>query len=435
MVSELTRFERACLMHGWDKPADFLRAFHAAAAVLGEEVTLTARQYLRWRRPLPPAPRARAWRTLHAMFGICPSEMGFPGPPASVTVGGALPAQRGTSAVERRAFLADSLGAAASMSLPVSARPMSAPGSAGAVGVDHVLELRAGLRSLIQLDDAYGSGGVVPLAVRHLHRVRRVINTGKYADTIGRQLHLLVGEIASQCGWLYYDAGDQDNAKRYLGEALTAATMLDDANLEVEVFATMTLQACREGRAREALDLAHAAQQRATRLDSPVLQSLIATREARALACMGDGTAANRSLSAAMRHLERRGRGRPAPDWTAFYGPSELNFAQAAVYTELGDHRAATGFHRATMTQRDTNYGRNYAMDILDLAKNLIDVGEVDEGAAYAMSVLGHLKEIDSGRVTLCVTDVADALHTVDATSAREATEALTEYTEAKRAA
>lgn len=433
-MSELTCFEQECLLRGWDKPADFLRAFHAAAAVLGEDVTLTHRQFSRWRSPSPPGPRARAWRTLHAMFGISPSEMGFPGPPASVTVGKALPAKRGMSAVERRAFLADSLGAAASVGLPGVAQPMSPPGRKGAVGVTHVLELRAGLRSLIQLDDAYGSGGVLPLAVRQLSRVRRIINTGTYADAIGQQLHLLAGEIASQCGWLYIDAGDPENAKRYLGEALTTATMLGDVNLEVEVFATMSLQAWRD-HARDALDLARAAQQRATRLGSTVLQSLIASREARALVGMGDFKAAERRLADAMRYLERGERGRPAPAWTAFYGPSELSLVQARLYSESGRHQAATGFHRATLAQRSTNYSRNYVLDVVDLAQNLIDAGEVDEGAAHVTTALANVEEIDSGRVTGRLVKIADALRTVDTASAREATDALTEYAQTKRAA
>lgn len=108
---------------------------------------------------------------------------------------------------------------------------------------------------------------------------------------------------------------------------------------------------------------------------------------------------------------------------------------QARLYTESGRHQAATGFHRATLAQRDTSYGRNYALDVFDLAKNLIDAGEVDEGAASITGALGNAKELDSGRVTDRLTKIADTLRTVDAVSAREATEALKEYAETKRAA
>lgn len=434
-MSELTPFEHACLLHGWEKPADFLRAFEATADVLGEPVTLTDRQFRRWRQPAPPAPRARAWRTLHTMFGFCPTELGFPGPPPGATVGGAsLPAQRGTS-VDRRAFLTDSIGVTAAMGLPAHVRPLSPPGGTGAVGTTHLLELRAGLRSLFQLDDAYGGGDVRSLAVRHLRRVRRVINTGKYPDTIGRQLQLLSGEVAEHCGWLYYDADEQDNARRYWGEALTTATMLRDSNLEILVFSSMSLQACHEGRARDGLDLARAAQERATRLCSPVLQSLIAAREARALSLMADGKTAGRRLTDAMQLVDRNGRGRPSPEWTAFHGPAELDYAQGLLYTELGHHQAATGFLRAALAHQEANYGRNQALYRITLARSLVEAGEVDEGAAHAVGSLEHLEEVESGRVMRRLTEVAGALRGIDAASARGAAEELTEYAETKGAA
>ncbi|MEU2393629.1 hypothetical protein [Streptomyces sp. NPDC007369] len=305
--------------------------------------------------------------------------------------------------------------------------------ASGAVGTAHLTELRAGLRSLIHLDDAYGGGDVRSLAVRHLSRVRRVISTGRYPDTIGRQLQLLAGEIAEHCGWLYYDADDQESARRYFGEALTTATMPRDVNLEILVFSSMSLQACHEGRARDGLDLARAAQERATHLGSPTLQSLIAARETRAFALMGDGTTANRRLGEAMKLLNRKGR--PSPEWAMFHGPAELEYAQGLLYSELGHHRAATRFLSAALAHRETTYGRNRALYRITLAKNLIAAGEVDEGAAHAVGSLEHLEQVESGRVTKRLTEVAGTLSTVKAASAREAAGELAEYVQTRGAA
>jgi len=329
--------------------------------------------------------------------------------------------------VDRRLFLADSIGVAAS-ALPLHLRPASPPGATGAVGTTQLLELRAGLNSLFDLDDAYGGGDVRSLAVRHLKRVRRIINTGKYPDTIGRQLQLLSGEIAEHCGWLHYDADKQADARRYWGEALTTATMLQDPNLEILIFSSMSLQACHQGRARDGLDLARAAQERATRLGSPVLQSIIASREARALSLLGEGKAAGRRLAEAMRVIDRSAQGRPAPSWTSFHGPSELSYCQGLLYTELGHHQAATSFLRATLAQQEATYGRNRALYGCTLAKALIDAGEVEEGAAYAVGLLEHLAEVESGRVTARLADVVGTLRAVDAVTAQEAADELTEY-------
>lgn len=432
----LTPFEQACIEHGWLKPSDFLRAFQATADVLGEPVTVTDRQFRRWKEPSPPGPRLRAWRVLHAMFGVSPSLLGFPGPPPGATVGPApFAAQRGTPSVDRRAFLADTAGVTAAAAMPAHTRPLTPVGSSGAVGTVHLLELREGLHSLFQLDNAYGGDDVRSLAVRHLRRVRRILNTRHYPDTIGRQLHLLAGEAAEHCGWLAYDADDQDGARQYWGEALTTATVLKDANLQVLVFSSMSLQACHEGRPREGLELARAAQERAIRLGSPTLRSIIAAREARALSLMNDGRGASQRLTEAMHLVDRSGTGRPAPTWAAFHGQAELDYSQGMLYTEMGHHGAAVQFLRAALAHQDRTYGRNRALYRLTLANSLVRSGDVDEGAAHAVESLEHLEEVESGRVTRKLREVTDLLRQHDAGPARQAAEELTEYAAAKGAA
>ncbi|MFC5957335.1 hypothetical protein ACFP51_23570 [Streptomyces pratens] len=68
----------------------------------------------------------------------------------------------------------------------------------------------------------------------------------------------------------------------------------------------------------------------------------------------------------------------------------------------------------------------------MTLARSLVQAGEVDEGAVEAATGLTHLEEVESGRVNRRVADVRDLLRSVDAVSAREAAEELTEYTELK---
>ncbi|WP_445521300.1 hypothetical protein [Streptomyces sp. NEAU-174] len=433
MADDLTPFECACIEHGWQKPADFLRAFEATASLLGETATVTDRQFRRWRQPLPPAPRLRAWRVLQVMFGVHPTELGFPGPPPGATVGNAhLPGEEGTN-VDRREFLNDSIGVAAAAGLPRPVKRLTPAGRDGAIGTAHLLELREGLRSLYQLDDSYGGGDVLSLAIRHLRRVRRVINTARYPEALGRQLQLLEGETAEHCAWLAYDADEQDSARQYWGEALTTATMLRDDSLEILVLAGLSLQASYEGRPRDGYNLARAAQDRATRYGSPTLQSLIGVREVRALSLMRDRKAATRALSESMRLVERDGR--PRPEWAAFHGPAELDYCQGLHYMEIGHYPAAVAFMRTALARQDSAYGRNRALYRLTLTSALVKAGEADEAAAHAVESLEHLEEVESGRVMKRLIEVKDLLSKVDATSTRQAVEQLTEYAHAKGAA
>ncbi|MFI0815100.1 hypothetical protein ACH4TX_04720 [Streptomyces sp. NPDC021098] len=419
MDESQTPFARECAARGWGRSSAFLRAFDATADLLGEHVALTDRQFRRWRRPDPPRPRPRAWRVLHAMFGVSPLDLGFPGPEPSATLDG-LPGRYEGVNVERRAFVADSLGSAAGLAL----------GSRDAVGTAHVVELREGLRSLYALDDAYGGDAIRSLAVRHLRRIRRIINIGTYPDTISRQLQLLAGETANQCAWLYYDADDQDTARRYYGEALTAATMLRDESLHILVLVMLSMQASHENRPRDGYELARAARERAVPLGSPLLLSLIASRESRALAVMRDDRAARKRLAEAMRLVDRSDRGRPAPKWAAFHGHAELAYRQGMLYTETGHDKAAVPFLRAALDHQTRTYGRNRALYRLTLARTLVQAGEVDEGAAEALASLEHLAEVESGRVARSLHEVRALLGEADAVSARDAAEGLTAYTE-----
>jgi len=104
------------------------------------------------------------------------------------------------------------------------------------------------------------------------------------------------------------------------------------------------------------------------------------------------------------------------------------------LYSDTGHHTAAVPFLRAALAHQDRSYGRNRALYRMTLARGLVQAGEVDEGAAEAVGSLTHLEEVESGRVTRRVTEVRGLLGSVDATSARDAAEELTEYTQRKGA-
>ncbi|MEU8270028.1 hypothetical protein AB0B89_23075 [Sphaerisporangium sp. NPDC049002] len=423
MVWRGTEFERACVERGWERPSVFLSVFAQAAHMLGEPVTLTDRQFRRWCLPNPPRPRPKAWRVLHAMFGINPADLGFPPAPYGETnpCTFLITDQTEETDVNRRTFVTGAVGATAGVALGSFTAPE-------AVGMQHVQELRAGLRALRTMGDAHGGSDVRPLAIRHLNRVRRVIETSSYPDSIGRRLRLLAGETASRCAYIHFDASDQETARHYWNEALTIGITLGNDELKTQALAMLGFQANYEKQPRQARDLLAAARQYAETMGSPVLLSIIASREARALSLMGDHSAARAELARAMRLMERPERSRPAPDWTAFYDHSEFEVVQAKLYTECGQHKAAVPYFRASLTHTGASFGRNRAGRQFVLAHSLVRANEVDEGAAIALAALDQLREVSSGQVRHRVVEVRDALARVETASARESAEALTQH-------
>lgn len=439
-------FARLCADRGLTSPSVFLAAFNQAALDLGEDVTVTARQFHRWRADNPPCPRLASLRVLHALLGVPPEEMGFPipdhrqvtdamsghaGPTLSTSAGDVL--RDGDGPVRRREFFSTSarLGAA---TLGLAGTPALAESASvdGAVGLAQVRELRRILLSLYALDDAYGADDVLVLGVRHLRRVRRVIDTGSYPDGIGRQLRLVAGETAEHCGWLSFDANRQDHARRFWGDALATARTLGDDGLEVIVLASLSLQARYDDRPREACELARAAQDRAAGWASPKLLSVLVEREADALARMRDHVGARRALARAMRLLERERGSHPTPEWASFQGPAELSQAQGFLFAEAGHYKAAVPYVQAALAQQDSTYGRNRALYRLDLAEMLINSGEVDEGCAETISAAGQFGEVASGRVRSKLATVRRRIGQIGTKAAREAAQRLDQMNQQK---
>ncbi|MEV5410387.1 hypothetical protein AB0K60_16300 [Thermopolyspora sp. NPDC052614] len=421
MTSQRTPFDQACHDRGWTRPAIFLAELAKAARLIGEPLTITDRQFRRWRAPNPPRPHPRSCRVLHAMFGVPPTELGFPPSPHGETNTYTSPTPNNgeeETDVKRRTFVTATMGTAAIAAIPGSTAP-------AAVGTVHLQDLHAGMAALRTLDTVHGSVGVLPLAIQHLNHIRHVIDVSDYPTSIGHRLRQLAGQMASMCGFLSFDSGHQEQARRYWGEALATAAMLNDEDLTAQALSQLGLQAIYENRPRQAYDFLQAARHRAETLGSPKLQSLIAIREARALAMLGDHALAKGELARGMRLLDQAGRGRPAPEWVGFYGPAEINLTQGHLYTEAGRHQAASPYYHAGLNQLGPAYVRNRINYRLRYAQSLALAGQADEAAAETQATLDDLPTIASGRTHKLLTDLRYTLTTIDSPTVRDAADSL----------
>ncbi|MGP3636868.1 hypothetical protein ACTU45_26520 [Streptomyces sp. 24-1644] len=389
---------------GWRSPSTFIRVYAAVARRIGEREDVTDRQVRRWRAPSPPCPQPGRQRVLEAMLGIPLEQAGFRVPehrrnPVTVPVPVLDPIpelRERPDPMERRTLLAAAGGAALGVA-GIGAAPATAY-DGPRVGTNTVTDLRAGLASLYGLDDRFGGDTVGPLAAAHLSRVRRLIDTGSYPETIGRQLRLISGETAEHVGWLAFDAGDHTRARTYWSQARDTASELRDDSLSVVVLASMSLLELREQQPRHALDHARRAAALAAPWAPPSLLSILATREARALAMLGDSASARSTLANSARLYEKDRGSRPAPDWTLFHGPAELAAAQAELFTAAGHHRAAVSWLRRSLERQETTYARNEVLQRAGLAGALARSGEAEEAAHHIEQGEALLTEVSSGR-------------------------------------
>jgi transcriptional regulator with XRE-family HTH domain len=340
-----------------------------------------------------PGPRIRALYC--ELYGVDAADLGFRV---------AFPGENGDPEdVDRREFLTGAAGFVASASLApvVPTRRLGPP---------DLVRLRQAVVRLYELDEQHGgAGGVYPLTMRTFHRLRGLIERASYDEVTGRALRQLAGEAAGRIGWLEFDAGRQDDARSWGLEALHWARLADADSVSVGAMAAMARQAADQGRPREAIDLATAAQRTAKRA-TPRLTSVLLAREALGHAGAGDARSARAALCRA-RGFADRTRREDDPRWLDFYGMADFACYEYRVALMLGDSSAAEDAARTSLALGDpVGYPRNHALDLVNLANVLAQRRKIDESVAVVCQAATAAADVDSGRVVRGLRGVAQRL-------------------------
>jgi transcriptional regulator with XRE-family HTH domain len=335
-----------------------------------------------------PGPRNRELYCL--VYGATPAELGF-------LV--ALPGEtRDPEDVDRREFLVGAVGLVASAAVP-GAPPQR-------LGKSDLEQLRQNLTYLRRLDDQHGSAAVHAMTTRSFRRLRGLVEQARYDHPTGQELRALVGEAASRIGWLDFDAGRHEDARRWYLEAMHWAQLADADS--IGAMASMARLAADDRQPRETVDLAAAAQ-RSAKPTTPRLRSMLAAREALGHAQHRDAASTHAALSRARAHAETSHTDDPI--WLAFYGPSDFARHEYHAALTLGDTAAAEDAARTALSLGDpVAYPRNHALDLVNLAAALAQLGEVDQSAAVATQAVGVVADVDSGRVMRGLRDVVGRL-------------------------
>ena len=317
-------------------------------------------------------------------------------PPDGSDLGG-RPAARssagGDDEVDRQEFLIAMFGAGAGAvaGTRVAAEPSR-------LGSREVAAWRQTVARLYKLDDEYGGGCVLPLTVRSLRRVRRLLQRASYASATGQALQAVAGELSEHCGWLAFDAGRQADARYWWLEASHSARLAEDDRVLVVVLASMSLQARDLGQAGEAVELARAAQRAATSWGTPRLRSLLAAREAQGHARDGNEQAAWQALGQAGALLEQ-GRRDEDPSWLNFWDGAVLAGCELRVACDLGKLPLADRAAGHAVAAVRPAYPRNRAHFLAQHAEVLVKQQRVEEAASTATQAAVLAKELTSGRV------------------------------------
>ncbi|WP_146166782.1 hypothetical protein [Streptosporangium nondiastaticum] len=371
--------------------SEFARLVNQQGARMGENTGCTSRVVATWEDGDVSCPRPVYRRILAALTGESLLALGFSSPrsPVRRTVFTSDQVDDQEEGVDRRSFVS---GLAALGFCPERGTPRK-------IGSTEVRTVRQTVRKLKQLDERMGGDNLSVDARRALGALNRLINTARYAESTGRKLRSVYGDLAVLTGWLSYDAGRVEDAWAYYNQSLYQARMAEDPEVEVHAYAQMSMAAARNGMPRDAVDLARMGQRVSARHVPPRLMSLLTLREAWGWAMLGDSKECRSALARAYRSFDH-GASDEDPPWIDFYSLAELDGLAATCHAELGETAVAQRLAERTLATMSHRYGRNRAWYTVVLAELHVQKGDVHDACEVARSALPLIADVSSARTT-----------------------------------
>ncbi len=99
---------------------------------------------------------------------------------------------------------------------------VATPSRIGAADVD---QCWISLRRLFELDDLQGGATVYEMASRMARHLQDALQRGSFTPTIGQDLGEVTSAVMEHAGWLAYDAGRQEDARRWWLETCHLAVL------------------------------------------------------------------------------------------------------------------------------------------------------------------------------------------------------------------
>lgn len=306
----------------------------------------------------------------------------------------------------RQFFRAGAIGANA---VPGTTRHPHAAISAGVkVGQSDVQRISRSIREIHELQLMAGGDRLCAVAANEVLYVGQLLDHGSYTDKIRTVLTSAGAEMMTAAGWVHYDAGRWDEARRYYADAATAATAAGDGIAAAHVWINTCLLSYREGtRPKEGIQLAQAAQLAARREGGPKLRALAAIREAEAHSAIGDRVALVAAVSRAHRAYDST-RGHD-PDYLAHLPEAQISGLTGLAFMRLGDYQEAATYLRAAI-DGTAAYPRERIAWQIRLAQNFIQAGKLADGCDLLTSNFEDITNVASTRLQTALSEIVDEL-------------------------
>ncbi|MFL6116201.1 MAG: DNA-binding protein, partial [Catenulispora sp.] len=223
---------------------------------------------------------------------------------------------------------------------------------------------------------------------------------------------LAFGQLSQMAGWLAVDGNRHGAARRYLTTAVYVGHEADDPGLAASATAYMSLHAMYRGELGSALALAKTARATDESVLTPLMRTMLATREARAHAGLGHERECLRALDDVRNSFERN-REAEEPLWLSYVDGVEVAAQEGACYLGLGrarDAEAALASALELLDEQAPHRVRDRVHYLSRLAKAHLLVPDVEQACDVATEALNLSEAIGSARVVERLSEFRSAL-------------------------
>jgi tetratricopeptide (TPR) repeat protein len=299
--------------------------------------------------------------------------------------------------IPRRTFLSGGLGTAAlaAIAAAVGPSPLGARLPAAAAADMHPIEtLRQLKRALIDADNLFGPGGVLPAVHSQIQVIRQLRADRRGADR--QTLLTMQAQYAEFAGWLHQDARDFQAAGFWLDRALEWSHAAADREMATYVMARKSQLAGDMHDATSAIDLASAAGGMARK--GSRLKATAATYGAHGYALAGQRTACLRTIDGA-REMAGRLDSKAESPWATWLDYAYIDVQRGQCLSALGDHtKAATVFQQA-IRDLPPAFRRDRGVYLAREALAHAGAREPEQAAGVGMQAVAIARDTHSGRV------------------------------------
>src|SRR5262245_54772828 len=279
----------------------------------------------------------------------------------------------------------------------------------------YVESIRNDTRHLIELDTRYGGDDLVDLAVRATKAADEHIATNRRSQMLESDLQAAVGELAQVAAWIAYDADRQAVARQLTNEALLHSRLAGDRHMELFELAQLAMQSLHLERPAEARRIADQVID-TTRTGSRI-GAVFHIRRARALAQLGDGSAALDEHDRASAIIQAGDSSSHDPDWTWWVDDAELAWHRAMSLVSSGDWPSALDLFQTAYDQRADAAPRSRFNDLAHLLAAQVSVRTWHDADTSLQELATDARAVRSARTTALLRRVLRLINDEDTDS------------------